>query len=67
MKLSEVPYDQVHLGFRVIGHNGVHGTIVDKMHYDCRDYGSDGLLIVWDNGNQSKITILECFNVEVRE
>lgn len=67
MKLSEIPYEEINLGLRVIGHSGVHGTVVEKMHLDIRDYGNEGIRIVWDDGKQSQTTIMLCFQVDVLE
>lgn len=66
MKLSEMSYDQVPLGLRVHNWNRtVLGTVVKKMPFPSRDYGSDGIEIAWDNGNVSTFTILELSMIDV--
>jgi len=58
-KLSEIPFDKIYIGLRVVSDNtGIEGEVVGK----CKDFVSaDGLLIIrdpevdikWDNGNES--------------
>lgn len=73
MKLSEMPFDEIYIGLRVVSDNtGAEGEVVGK----CKDFTFNGRRVLrdsevdikWDNGNESygtwhfrcnKVTIIE--------
>lgn len=60
-KLSDIPYDQVYIGMELISAIGTPGKVIEKCDTGyCwqGDYGSNGVRIQWDNGNESFEPIL---------